>query len=36
MPMTLEWDWANMTGAPYSGFENGVIDDTGLHNNEPL
>jgi hypothetical protein len=36
MPMTLEWDWANITGAPYSGFENGVIDDTGLHNNEPL
>lgn len=36
MPMTLEWDWANMSGGAYSGFENGLVDDTGLHSNEPL
>ncbi|PVI04038.1 hypothetical protein DM02DRAFT_611819 [Periconia macrospinosa] len=34
MPMTLEWDWADMTG--YSGFEdgismNGVLPDFGVH-----
>jgi hypothetical protein len=36
MPMTLEWDWANMSGVPYSGFEDGPIDQTGVHDNEPL
>jgi hypothetical protein len=37
MPMTLEWDWANMSGEAYSGFENGIADDTNLHNNgQPL
>ncbi|TVY15369.1 Fusaridione A cluster transcription factor fsdR [Lachnellula arida] len=25
MPMTLEWDWADMTGGAYPSFENGVI-----------
>lgn len=25
MPMTLEWDWADMTGGPYPSFENGVM-----------
>jgi hypothetical protein len=34
MPMTLEWDWADMTG--YSGFEdgismNGVLPDFAQH-----
>ena len=36
MPMTFEWDWANMSGGAYSGFENGLVDDTGLHGNEHL
>lgn len=36
MPMTLEWDWANMSGGAYSGFENGLVDDNGLHDNQPL
>lgn len=30
MPMTLEWDWANMTGGGYSGFENGMLEDPNL------
>jgi len=25
MPMTLEWDWADMTGGPYPEFENGAL-----------
>lgn len=37
MPMTLEWDLANMSGGAYSGFENGIVDDSGLHgNNHPM
>ena len=36
MPMTLEWDWQNLSGIPYSGFENALVDDTRLHNNEPM
>ena len=36
MPMALEWDWANMPGVPYSEFENGPIDQTGVHDNKPL
>lgn len=32
MPMTLEWDWANMTSGAYPGFENGLVDDTSLQN----
>jgi hypothetical protein len=33
MPMTLEWDWADMTGGPYPSFENGLVGDPALHNN---
>jgi hypothetical protein len=34
MPMTLEWDWADMTGGQYPSFENGVMGDPNLqHNN---
>jgi hypothetical protein len=36
MPMTLEWDWANMSGGAYPGFENGLVTDTGLQDNAPL
>jgi hypothetical protein len=36
MPMTLEWDWANMSGGAYPGFENGLVADTGLQDNAPL
>lgn len=36
MPMTLEWDWENLSGVPYSGFENGLVDDTRLPNDEPM
>lgn len=25
LPMALEWDWADMTGGAYPGFENGVL-----------
>lgn len=25
MPMTLEWDWADMTGGTYPSFENGMV-----------
>lgn len=32
MPMTLEWDWADMTGGQYPSFENGVMGDPSLHN----
>lgn len=27
MPMTLEWDWADMTGGAYPSFENGIVGD---------
>jgi hypothetical protein len=27
MPMTLEWDWADMTGGAYPSFENGMVGD---------
>ena len=34
MPMTLEWDWADMTGGTYPSFENGIMGDPSLgHNN---
>lgn len=29
MPMTLEWDWADMTGGQYPSFENGIVGDGG-------
>ena len=32
MPMTLEWDWADMTGGAYPSFENGIVGDPALHN----
>jgi hypothetical protein len=32
MPMTLEWDWADMTGGIYPSFENGTMGDPSLHN----
>lgn len=32
MPMTLEWDWADMTGGQYPSFENGVMGDPSLQN----
>jgi len=32
MPMTLEWDWADMTGGQYPSFENGIMGDPNLHN----
>ncbi len=32
MPMTLEWDWADMTGGAYPSFENGVVGDPSLQN----
>jgi hypothetical protein len=32
MPMTLEWDWADMTGGQYPSFENGIVGDPSLHN----
>ncbi|KAF7927621.1 uncharacterized protein EAE98_006003 [Botrytis deweyae] len=34
MPMTLEWDWAEMTGGAYQSFENGVMGDPNLHMND--
>lgn len=30
MPMTLEWDWADITGGAYPGFENGLLEDPNL------
>jgi hypothetical protein len=30
MPMTLEWDWADMTGGAYPSFENGVLSDINM------
>ncbi len=30
MPMTLEWDWADMTGGQYPGFENGAYGSPSL------
>jgi len=33
MPMTIEWDWADMTGGPYPSFENGIVGDPTLDNN---
>lgn len=30
MPMTLEWDWAEMTGGQYGSFENGIMGDPNL------
>lgn len=32
MPMTLEWDWADLTGGQYPSFENGIMGDPSLHN----
>ena len=32
MPMTLEWDWADMTGGQYPSFENGVMGDPLMNN----
>jgi hypothetical protein len=32
MPMSLEWDWADMTGGQYPSFENGVMGDPSLQN----
>jgi len=32
MPMTLEWDWADMTGGAYPSFENGILGDPTLQN----
>jgi hypothetical protein len=32
MPMTLEWDWADMTGGAYPSFENGIMGDPSLQN----
>lgn len=31
MPMTLEWDWADMTGGIYPSFENGVMGDPNMN-----
>ncbi|CZT50259.1 related to transcriptional activator Mut3p [Rhynchosporium secalis] len=38
MPMTLEWDWADMTGGAYPSFENGIVGDPSLQqsNNQHL
>jgi hypothetical protein len=38
MPMTLEWDWADMTGGQYPSFENGLVGDPMLQtsNNQHL
>jgi hypothetical protein len=38
MPMTLEWDWADMTGGQYPSFENGIMGDSALQhsNNQNL
>jgi hypothetical protein len=33
MPMTLEWDWADMTGGQYPSFENGVLGDVNGNGN---
>lgn len=33
MPMTLEYDWADMTGGQYPSFENGVMGDFNLGEN---
>jgi hypothetical protein len=30
MPMTLEWDWADMTGGTYPSFENGILGDINM------
>lgn len=27
MPMSLDWDWADMTGGAYPSFENGIVGD---------
>jgi hypothetical protein len=32
MPMTLEWDWADITGGAYPSFENGIVGDPALQN----
>lgn len=32
MPMTLQWDWADMTGGAYPSFENGIVGDPNLQN----
>ncbi|OWO99774.1 hypothetical protein B2J93_6829 [Marssonina coronariae] len=32
MPMTLEWDWADMTGGQYPSFENGIVGDPSVYN----
>jgi len=33
MPVTLEWDWADMTGGAYPSLENGVLGDPHRNNN---
>jgi hypothetical protein len=30
MPMTLDWDWGEMTGGTYPSFENGIMGDPAL------
>jgi hypothetical protein len=30
MPMSLEWDWAEMSGGQYPSFENGIVGDVSL------
>jgi hypothetical protein len=34
MPMTLEWDWADMTGGAYPSFENGAMGEVGIGHGE--
>jgi hypothetical protein len=34
MPMTLEWDWADMTGGQYPSFENGVLNDMNVNSGD--
>jgi len=37
MPMTLEWDWADMTGGQYPSFENGLVGaDPSLPHNDNM
>lgn len=34
MPMSLEWDWADMTGGQYPSFENGLVSDPMLYSRD--
>lgn len=38
MPMSLEWDWADLTGGAYPSFQNGIMGDMGMQdvNNDHL